>query len=121
MRVKTLIRLPNQFAVETLFAPARFVSRHQQNRLASAIKSESHSPFTIRCAESQFLHVRMPGAFQSIDTGPAQLRSKLLQNDRQRQYLCPHILVQRVKLWLKVIGHLNDPLHTLKHGTQCIM
>ncbi|HEV2314315.1 MAG TPA: hypothetical protein VGR94_03340 [Candidatus Acidoferrales bacterium] len=33
----------------------------------------------------------------------------LFQNNRQRQYLCPHILVQRVKFRFKFIGHLDGP------------
>jgi hypothetical protein len=47
MRVKTLICLPYQFAVETLLTAARFVSRYKQNRHTPAIKGKGYSPFTI--------------------------------------------------------------------------
>lgn len=114
MRVKTLIGLSYQFAVETLLAPAGFVCRHKKNRGTPAIKSEGHSPLTICRAESQFLHVCVPGAFQGVDARPTQLWSELFQNKRERQDLCPHILVQLMKFRFKFIGHLDGPfLHTL--------
>jgi hypothetical protein len=71
MGTKTIVGLPNQFGIEALFAPAGFVSGHEQNRSTLGVKSESHSPFTICRAESQFLHVGVAGALQSVNAGPA--------------------------------------------------
>src|SRR5260370_20670147 len=79
MGVKTLITFPYQFAVEAFFAPARLVSRHEQNRPAAGMKDESHSPFTIRHAESQFLHVRGALSGDRVNAVP-----KLLHKERQR-------------------------------------
>jgi len=121
MRVKTLLCLPYQFAVETLLAPARFISRYKQNRRTPAIKGEGHSPFTICRTESQFFHVRVSRSFQRVNPWPTQLRSKLFQNNRKRQNLCPHILVQRLKFRFEFIRHLNGPFHTYKYGIKYIM
>ena len=67
MRVKTPVGLPYQFAVEALFAPAGFVSRHQQNCLAPGVKCKGHSLFSIRGAESQFLPVGVAGAMERVN------------------------------------------------------
>jgi hypothetical protein len=39
------------------FRSTRFVACNKQNHLAPRVKGESHSPFTVCCTESQFLHV----------------------------------------------------------------
>jgi hypothetical protein len=71
MGIKTLIGLAYQFAVEAPLATARLVPGNQENRPAPGVKSESHTLFAVRGAESQFLHVGMPGTFESVHAGPA--------------------------------------------------
>lgn len=39
------------------------------------------------------------------------MRSELLKEARQRQNLCPHVVVQIVELWLQLVANLNDPTH----------
>jgi len=51
------------------------------------------------------------GIVECVNSGPSQLWPKLFQNDRQRQNLRLHILVQRVEFQLKLIGHFNGPFH----------
>ena len=121
MVIETVIGLPYQFAVEALFAPTRFVARHEQNSPALGIKSESHSPFTISRAEAQFLHVRMAGPVECVSARASQLWPKLFENERQCQNLRLHIFVQRVELRLKLIGHINGPFHTpnMIYNTLC--
>src|SRR5262249_40347553 len=111
MGVETVIRLPDQFAIEAFFAGARFISCYEQDRRALRIEREGHSPFAICRAEAQLLHVCMPGSVQCINAGPPQLRPELLEKARQGQNLCLYLLVQRVELRLKLIPDLNNPAH----------
>jgi hypothetical protein len=111
MGVKTLVGLSHQSAIEALFAPARFVSGHKENRLTLGVKSESHSPFTIGRAESQFLHIGVSGALQSVNAGAAQLWPELLQHTGQRENLPTDIPSEPVEFRLKLVGHLNGPSH----------
>jgi hypothetical protein len=71
------------------------------------------TPFAIRRAEAQFLHVRVPGAVQRVYAGPPQLRPEPLKEARQSQNLRLHVLVQRVELPLKLIADLDNPTHLL--------
>ena len=100
MGVKTVIRLPNQLPVKASFANPRLISCHEQDRRALRIEREGHSPFALRRAEAQLLHVGVPGSVQCVNAGPTQLRPELLEQARQGQYLCLDILVQRVELRL---------------------
>ena len=59
MSVETIIGLPDQFAIESLLAAARFISGHKQNRLTFHIEGEGDSPFATTGAEPKFLHIRV--------------------------------------------------------------
>ena len=67
MRVKTLIRLADQLAVEPLFADARFVPRNEQDRLPLCVESKSNSPLAVGRAEAQFLHIRVARTVQRVN------------------------------------------------------
>src|ERR1035437_575879 len=114
MAVETVIGLPDHPAVESFFARPRFVAGNEQDRLSLRVEGESHSPFAIRHAEAQFLHVRVPRSVQSVDARPPQLRPELLKKARQGQNLRLHVLIQRVELPLKLIADLNNPTHVLQ-------
>src|SRR5262245_24795054 len=111
MGVETVIRLPDQCAIEAFFAGARFISCHEQDGCALRIEREGHSPFALRRAEAQLLHVGVPGSVQGVHAGPTQLRPELLEQARQGQNLCLDLLVQRIELRLKLIPDLNHPAH----------
>src|SRR5437762_622350 len=111
MSVETAISLSDQFAVEPLFAAARFISCDEEDRLPLRIKSKGHPPLAISRAEAQFFHVGVPRVIQRINSRPVQLRSELLKKPSQCQNLCPHVLLQRVELRLKLIANLNSPSH----------
>lgn len=82
MGVETVVCLPDQLAVETFVAHARFVARYEQDRLALRVEGEGYSPFAIHCAEAQLLHVRMAGSAQRVNAGSPQLRPELLEETR---------------------------------------
>ena len=71
MGVKALIGLAYQFAVEALLAAAGFVSRDEQNRSALGVEGKGQPPFTAGCAEPQLFHVRVAGAVECVNAGPA--------------------------------------------------
>jgi hypothetical protein len=43
------------------------------------VESKGNAPNAIISNKSQFLHVRVAGAFQSIDARPPELRTKLVE------------------------------------------
>src|ERR1019366_5150542 len=88
MGVETVVGLPDQLAVESFLAHARLVAVHEQDRLALCVEGEGHSPFAIRRAEAQFLHVRVAGAVQGVNAGPPQLRAEPLKKDKARISVC---------------------------------
>jgi hypothetical protein len=111
MKVKTVVSLSDQLAVEPSFTDTRFVSGYQQDSLAFRIESKCHPPLTSRSAKTQFLHIRVARVVQGIYAGPSQLRPKLLEEAGQRQNLRSDVFVERVELPLKLIANLDNPAH----------
>jgi hypothetical protein len=111
MGAKAQVGLPDQLAIEALFASAGLIASHKKDRHTPRVESESHSPFTIRHREAQFLHISVPGTFQSVNTRSAQLWSELLQRSGQRQNLPTDILSECPEFRLKFIGHFYGPSH----------
>lgn len=111
MRVKPYISLANQFAVESPFSNARFISSHEQNGFSLWIKGEGHTPYSIRRVEPQLFHVRVLGVVQGVNSRAAQLRPELLKESRQSQDLRLNVLVQLIELRLELISDLNNPAH----------
>ncbi len=72
MAVKPLIGFRYQLPIKTLFTAARLVTRDEKDSLALRVESESNAPNAIIGIKSQLLHVRVAGAFQSIDAGPSE-------------------------------------------------
>jgi hypothetical protein len=62
----------------------------------------------------------MAGSVQSVNAGPPQLRSELLEQARQGQDLGLHILMQRVELGFKLIANLDNPAHSPPHRCNMI-
>lgn len=93
MGIETVIGLPDELAVEALFAAARLIARHEQDRLAFRIEGEGHSPFTIRRAKAQLLRVGVAGAVKPVNAGPPQPWPELLENSSPISTAQPTIVI----------------------------
>ena len=90
MAVEALIGLSYQLSIKALFTPARLVTRDQKDSPALWVESESNAPNSISGIESQLLHVCVAGAFQSIDAGSTELRTKLFEQFSVSQQFVLH-------------------------------
>jgi hypothetical protein len=76
---ESAIGATDQVPVEASFRYPQLVAHGQQHGLTSGIESESHAPHATVSTESQFLHVRVSGAFErvrsrSAKSGPEQFK-----------------------------------------------
>ena len=90
MPVEPLIGLRYQLPIETLFTSARFITRNEKDSTPFRVESESNAPNAIISIESQLLHVRVAGAFQGIDPGPPELRTKLFEQSGVGKHFVLH-------------------------------
>jgi hypothetical protein len=67
--VEPVVGLSYQFAVKSLLAAARLISRNQQDALALRIEGKGHAPFAIRCGKPQFFHIGVARAVERINAG----------------------------------------------------
>jgi hypothetical protein len=68
-----------ELATKSLLTAARLVSRDQKDRVAFRVERKGDAPDTVRRVKAQLLHIRVARTLECIDTGPAELRAKLLQ------------------------------------------
>jgi len=79
MIVVPIIGHRNQAPVKTPLVRAALIAPNQQDRLSQGIECERHAPDLALPGKTQFLHVRVPRAFQGIHRGTAQVRPELRQ------------------------------------------
>jgi len=85
MRVEPVVCLADEFPIEAPLASSAFVPSDKQDRSASRIKGEGHSPHSVFRIEAKFLHVGVLRIFECVHSGPTQLWPKLLQKFCQRK------------------------------------
>jgi hypothetical protein len=76
---ESAIGAPDQFSVEAGFCKPGLIAHGQQDGLSPRVESESHAPHPTIGTKSQFLHVRVPGAFERVDARSAELWSELCE------------------------------------------
>ena len=111
MRVETVIGLADQPAVEPLFSPPDLspATSRIALRFVSKAKATLHSPSAALNRNSFMFAWRE--SYSVSTRGRPNCGPELLQQSRQRQNLRLHVLVQFVKLWLKLVANLNNPAH----------
>jgi hypothetical protein len=76
-------------------------------------KAKRHAPLSIRRAEPEFLHIRVPRALEGIHTRSGQLRPKLLQEPRHGEDLILHVFVESIEFRFELLTDLDCPGHFL--------
>ena len=66
----------NERAIEAPGAAPRLVAGNEKYGPASGVEGKGEAPFSIRCAETRFLHVCMPRALQRVHLRPPQLAAR---------------------------------------------
>jgi hypothetical protein len=94
MGVKSIIGLPQQFAVKPLLATTRFVPSDEQDRSPLGIERKGHTPDAVGRIEPKLLHVRVPRVLQRIYTRTAKVGSELLKKAAQSQNFVLHVFGQ---------------------------
>ncbi len=69
----------DELPVKTFLARLHLVSGSQQDSSSFGVEGKGHTPNTIRCVESKFLHIRVARPLERIDPGPTELRSEALK------------------------------------------
>lgn len=85
MCVEPFIGFADQLTVKPLLAATRLIARHEQDGPSLRVESESHAPDPISGVKAQFLHIRVSGILERIDTRASKIRTEPLEQARQDQ------------------------------------
>jgi hypothetical protein len=87
-------------------------------RFVSKAKATLHSPSAALNRNSFMFPWREP--FSVSTRGRPNLRPELLKQAGQRQYLRPHVFMQREELGLERVANLNNPAQRLQYDVKSI-
>jgi hypothetical protein len=76
---ESAIGAPDKLSVEAGLCKPSLIANGQQDGLSPGIESEGHAPHPTVGTKSQFLHIRVPGAFERVDSRSTELWSELCE------------------------------------------